>query len=140
VIRAGVPVAALEFLDEVQMRVLNEGGYTVPIVFDEKPTLFFKFSGTKVSVADNIKEVEAISKTHQGAAFRFARDKKEQDLLWSARKQALWSLLAARPEGTELWTTDVAVPYSSLATMIGNFSKTETINLAYTRQRLQRKG
>ncbi|KAH8792900.1 putative D-lactate protein [Hyaloscypha sp. PMI_1271] len=123
VVRAGVPVAALEFLDEVQMGVLNRGGYTAPIVFEEKPTLFFKFSGTKASVADNIKEVEAISKSHRGAAFRFARDKKEQDLLWSARKQALWSLLASRPEGTELWTTDVAVPYSKLATMIETSTK-----------------
>jgi D-lactate dehydrogenase (cytochrome) len=119
VMRAGIPVAALEFLDETQMAVLNKGGYTAPIVFAEKPTLFFKFSGTKASVADNIKEVEAISKAHQGGAFRFAKNEKEQELLWSARKQALWSLLASRPEGTELWTTDVAVPYSSLATMIG---------------------
>lgn len=119
VMRAGVPVAAMEFLDEVQMGVLNKGGYTVPIVFEEKPTIFFKFSGTRASVADNIKEVEAISKAHHGAAFRFAKNEKEQELIWSARKQALWSLLAARPEGTELWTTDVAVPYSNLATMIG---------------------
>lgn len=118
VMRAGVPVAAMEFLDEVQMGVLNKGGYTVPIVFEEKPTIFFKFSGTRASVADNIKEVEAISKAHHGAAFRFAKNEKEQELIWSARKQALWSLLAARPEGTELWTTDVAVPYSNLATMI----------------------
>jgi D-lactate dehydrogenase (cytochrome) len=139
VVRAGVPVAALEFLDEVQMGVLNRGGYTAPIVFEEKPTLFFKFSGTKASVADNIKEVEAISKSHHGAAFRFARDKKEQDLLWSARKQALWSLLASRPEATELWTTDIAVPYSKLATMIGESSKAIVPSLAYTIQRPQQR-
>jgi len=135
VIRAGVPVAALEFLDETQMAVLNRGGYTAPIIFDEKPTLFFKFSGTKVSVADNIKEVEAISKAHNGAAFRFARDKKEQELLWSARKQALWSLLASRPEGTELWTTDVAVPYSKLATIIGESHDVVACNSLLTKYR-----
>jgi len=140
VIRAGVPVAALEFLDEVQMGALNRGGYTTPIVFDEKPTLFFKFSGTKASVADNIKEVEAISKANHGAAFRFARDKKEQELLWSARKQALWSLLACRPEDTELWTTDVAVPYSKLATMIGECSRIGAEHVANRTQRFQRKG
>lgn len=119
VMRAGVPVAALEFLDETQMAVLNKGGYTAPIVWEALPTLFFKLSGTKASVADNIKEVQAISKAHHGGTFRFARDKKEQDLIWSGRKQALWSLLASRPEGTELWTTDVAVPYSKVAEMIG---------------------
>ena len=119
------------------MGVLNRGGYTTPIVFDEKPTIFFKFSGTKASVGDNIKEVEAISKAHNGAAFRFARDKKEQDLLWSARKQALWSLLAARPEGTELWTTDVAVPYSHLATMIGEYAGNSYRVIANKMQRLR---
>jgi D-lactate dehydrogenase (cytochrome) len=101
------------------MAVLNTGGYTKPIIFDEKPTLFFKFSGTNASVSDNIREVEAISKANKGGAFRYAKNEKEQEIIWSGRKQALWSLLAARPEGTELWTTDVAVPYSSLATMIG---------------------
>ena len=121
IMRAGVPVAALEFLDATQMAVLNKGGYTKPVVFEEKSTLFFKFSGTKASVADNIKEVEKISKANKGGAFKFAKNEKEKDLIWSGRKQALWSLLAARPEGTELWTTDVAVPYSSLATMIGIF-------------------
>lgn len=118
VMRAGVPVAALEFLDEVQMDVLNRGGYTRPLVWQALPTLFFKFSGTKASVADNIKEVQAISKLHKGGSFKFAVDKKEQDLIWSGRKQALWSVLAVRPEGTELWTTDIAVPYSKLAEMI----------------------
>lgn len=118
VMRAGIPVAALEFLDDVQMAVLNKGGYTAPLIWKELPTLFFKFSGTKASVADNIKEVQQISKSHKGSSFKFASDKKEQDLIWSGRKQALWSVLAVRPEGTELWTTDLAVPYSRLAEMI----------------------
>lgn len=119
VMRAGVPVAALEFLDETQMGVLNRGGYTAPKVWKELPTLFFKFSGTKGSIADNVKEVQAISKKNNGSSFEFAKDQKEQDLIWSGRKQALWSLLAARPEGTELWTTDIAVPVSRLAEIIG---------------------
>lgn len=119
VMRAGVPVAALEFLDDTQMAVLNKGGYTAPKIWKEVPTLFFKFSGTTGSIADNIKEVQAIAKENNGSGFEFAKDKKEQDLIWSGRKQALWSLLAARPEGTELWTTDIAVPVSRLADIIG---------------------
>ncbi|KAK7417846.1 hypothetical protein QQX98_004321 [Neonectria punicea] len=38
--------------------------------------------------------------------------------LWSARKQALWANLAARPEGTQIWSTDVAVPLSRMAELI----------------------
>ena len=104
------------------MEVLNKGGYGEGKIWKECPTLFFKFSGSKVSVEDNAKEVQKISKAHEGGSFEFAKTEKEQQVLWSARKQALWSLLAARPEGTELWTTDVAVPISKLTEMIGLLS------------------
>ncbi len=43
------------------------------------------------------------------------------DSLWSARKQALWASLAIRPEGTQIWSTDVAVPLSRLGDIIGEF-------------------
>ena len=119
VMRAGVPVAALELLDETQMAVVNKGGNTAPRKWKELPTLFFKFSGTQVSVADNIKEVQAISQQQNGGAFEFAKDEKEMHLLWSARKTALWSMIALKPEGTDLWSTDVAVPFSRLAEIIG---------------------
>ncbi|KAL2073865.1 hypothetical protein VTL71DRAFT_11191 [Oculimacula yallundae] len=123
VMRAGVPVAALEFLDEKMMQVLNQGGHTAPKTWKEAPTLFFKFSGTKGSIAEDIKEVQKISKMNGGSAFQFAKGKEEQDLIWSGRKQALWSLLAARPEGTQLLTTDIAVPVSRLADMIEESAK-----------------
>jgi D-lactate dehydrogenase (cytochrome) len=50
VMRAGVPVAAMELMDEVQMRVVNLSGATKPLHWKEVPTLFFKFSGTKAGV------------------------------------------------------------------------------------------
>ncbi|RDW94452.1 putative D-lactate protein [Coleophoma crateriformis] len=118
VMRAGVPIAALELLDDTQMKVVNKGGNTAPRVWKEVPTLFFKFSGSKASVADNIKEVQAISKKHNAGSFEFAKDEKEQHLLWSARKTALWSMFALKPEGTNFWSTDVAVPYSRVAEII----------------------
>jgi len=118
VMRAGIPVAALEYLDETQMQVLNKGGYTAPLVWKELPTLFIKFSGSKGGVADSIKDAQRLSKAYNAGSFQFAIDQKQQDLIWSGRKQALFSLLAVRPEGTELWTTDIAVPISRLAEML----------------------
>ena len=41
------------------------------------------------------------------------------DSLWAARKEALWATLAVRPEGTSAWSTDVAVPISQMAKLIG---------------------
>ena len=41
VMRAGVPVAAMEIMDEVQMSVINRSGST-PKKWKEVPTMFFK--------------------------------------------------------------------------------------------------
>ncbi|CAI7675499.1 unnamed protein product [Penicillium palitans] len=118
VIRRGVPVAALELMDETQMRIVNEGGVTRPRVWQEKPTLFFKFSGSKLMLEEAIQSVKQITEAYGSQGFEFARDEREQTLLWSARKESLYSLLALRKEGEEMWNTDVAVPLSHLADII----------------------
>lgn len=128
VMRAGIQVAAMEIMDEVQMRVVNLSGSTATRKWKELPTLFFKFSGTKASVKENISMVSAIAKAHRGGDFEFAKDTKEQKLLWSARKESLWSMLALRRDGNEVWSTDVAVPFSRLADII-EISKREMDDL-----------
>lgn len=100
--QTGVPVAAMEIMDEVQMRVVNLGGATAPRVWKEMPTLFFKFAGTKASVQENIHTVQGIAKRNAGSNFEFAKDAVEQKLLWSARKESLWSMLALRRDGEEV--------------------------------------
>jgi D-lactate dehydrogenase (cytochrome) len=102
VMQTGVPIAAMEIMDEVQMRVVNLGGATAPRVWKELPTLFFKFAGSKASVNDNIARVQEITKVNKGGNFEFAKDEREQKLLWSARKESLWSMLALRKEGSEV--------------------------------------
>ncbi|KAL2017038.1 hypothetical protein VTK56DRAFT_2650 [Thermocarpiscus australiensis] len=67
VMQTGVPVAAMEIMDEVQMKVVNMGGATAPRVWKEMPTLFFKFSGTKAGVKESIGLVQKITKAHRGA-------------------------------------------------------------------------
>lgn len=42
IMRAGIPVAAMEIMDEVQMMVVNKDGRTGRI-WKEAPTLFFKW-------------------------------------------------------------------------------------------------
>ena len=41
IMRAGVPIAAMEIMDDVQMRVVNKAGGS-PKQWDEVPTMFFK--------------------------------------------------------------------------------------------------
>ncbi|KAJ4358519.1 D-lactate ferricytochrome c oxidoreductase [Didymosphaeria variabile] len=127
VMRAGIPVAAMEIMDDVQMGVVNKAGSTTK-KWKEMPTMFFKFSGTKAGVQENVKLVKAIAKTHKSGDFEFAVDAQEQKTLWSARKESLWSMLALRREGDEVWSTDVAVPLSRLPDII-EVSKTELDSL-----------
>lgn len=102
VMQAAIPVACLELMDELQMRVINLSGSTAPRQWRELPTLFFKFSGTASSVADNIDRVRAITAKNNGGDFEFAKDAAEQKLLWSARKESLWSMLALRKENEDV--------------------------------------
>lgn len=117
VIRSGIPVAAMEIMDDVQMGVVNKAGATKK-KWKEVPTLFFKFSGTPNAVKEHIGQVRTISSKAGGADFEFTADEAEQHQLWSARKESLWSMMALKKEGEEMWSTDVAVPVSRLAELL----------------------
>lgn len=119
VVKGGVPIAAIEILDDVQMRCINEAGMTSR-TWKEAPTLFFKFSGaSQGSIQDAIKQVRDIARSCKSQSFEFARTEQEREELWSARKEALWATMAAATgEHDRPWTTDVAVPMSRLPDII----------------------
>lgn len=118
VVGAGVPVAAVEILDDLQMRCINDAGSTSR-TWTEAPTLFFKFAGTQSGVAEQVGIVKKLAGKAGCKTFEFARNDEEQLELWSARKEALWSTMAARrDDGDHVWTGDVAVPMSRLPDII----------------------
>jgi D-lactate dehydrogenase (cytochrome) len=119
--REGIPLAALELMDDTQMKVINQsGGAGGRSTWREAPTLFMKFSGTKAGVKESMERAGVISGRFRGDDFRVATSDAEMNDLWSARKQALWATLAVRPEGTQIWSTDVAVPLSRMAEIIAS--------------------
>lgn len=118
VVGEGVPIAAIEILDDVQMKCINASGMTDKS-WKEAPTLFFKFAGTPSGVKEQIGIVQKMAKAAGSQSFEFAKNQEEQDDLWSARKAALWSVMAMRRnEGDHVWTGDVAVPISRLPDII----------------------
>ncbi|KAK0625076.1 hypothetical protein B0T17DRAFT_577776 [Bombardia bombarda] len=120
-IRDGVQLAALEIMDEVQMRMLNEHGSekVKRRRWEERPTLFLKFAGRREGIRGDVERVAGIvAGFTDGGALVFARSKEEEMDLWAARKEALFTMLSIRPPGTEIWSTDVAVPISRLAEII----------------------
>lgn len=119
-VRAGVPIGAVELLDDVQMHCINKAG-TTSKKWAEKPTLFFKFSGTEGAVKESMAIVRSLARENGGRTFDAAANEQEAAELWQARKEALWSVMAATPyaqDKTHVWTTDVAVPISRLPDII----------------------
>lgn len=45
---------------------------------------------------EQIKLVKAIGKAHKSQSFEFAKNEEEAHDLWSARKEALWSMMALK--------------------------------------------
>ncbi|KXX75637.1 D-lactate dehydrogenase [cytochrome] 1, mitochondrial [Madurella mycetomatis] len=122
VVGDGVPVAAVEILDDDQMRFINAAGTTTR-KWREAPTLFFKFTGTPSGVKEQVDIVRSLARRAGGQSFDFAKNAEERVELWSARKEALWSTMNKRREGDHVWTGDVAVPMSRLPDIIEETKK-----------------
>lgn len=118
VVKEGVQVAGVEILDDVQMKCINASQATSRS-WNEAPTIFFKFTGTPSGVKEQIKIVQGLAKSTNSQNFEFAKNDDEMKELWSARKEALWSVMTMRrDESDHVWTTDVAVPISKLPDII----------------------
>jgi len=118
VVGASVPVAAVEILDDVQMKCINDAGSTSRH-WQESLTLFFKFAGTPAAVKEHVAMVQKLAKQSKSNSFEFARSANEAEELWQARKEALWSVMAKKQNADDsVWTTDVAVPMSRMADII----------------------
>ncbi|CDK24378.1 unnamed protein product [Kuraishia capsulata CBS 1993] len=121
-IRSGVSLNAVELLNAKTVYCVNESKQ-LSQKLDEKPTLFIKVGGpSQVFVDETVKIVKRISKDHNVQNFRFATSETEKTELWAARKIFYWSTLKFGREtvspDVNVWTTDVAVPISQLATLV----------------------
>jgi D-lactate dehydrogenase (cytochrome) len=114
-IQAGVPVARVELLDELQMRAC--------IAFSElegyaaAPTLFFEVHGTPAAVAEQAATVGGLAAANGGGAFAWATLPEDRNRLWRARHDVYYAALALRP-GAQAIATDVCVPISALAEVV----------------------
>src|SRR6185312_1372545 len=83
VMQAGIPVARIELLDDVQMGAC--------IAFSKldglraAATLFFEFHGTPAAVAEQAGQAEDLAAACNAEGFRWATDAEERNRLWRAR-------------------------------------------------------
>lgn len=110
-IQMGIPVARIEFLDQLQVRACN--AYS-KLDFAETPTLFLEFHGSDAGVAEQSETFSEIARDFGGGPFKWATEAEERTRLWAARHDAFWAGKGLRPEA-EIMVTDVCVPISRLA-------------------------
>jgi D-lactate dehydrogenase (cytochrome) len=110
-IQAGIPVARVELLDEVRVRISN--AYS-RLGLPETPMLLLEFHGTRASVAEQSERFGEIVAAFGGGAFDWATRAEDRTRLWQARHDTFWANKAYRP-GAQVVVSDVCVPISRLA-------------------------
>ena len=115
ILQAGVPVARMELLDDVQMQACI--AYSKLEGLRPLPSLFFEFHGTPSGVAEQAAQAEEIAAGFGAHGFAWATDEGERRKLWQARHDALWAVLALKP-GHRNFVTDSVVPISRMAEAI----------------------
>jgi D-lactate dehydrogenase (cytochrome) len=114
ILQMGVPVARIEFLDELAIKAINDySGLSYPI----GPMLLLEFHGSPVGVAEQARSVGEIVAEYGAVDYRSAVDNKERARLWRARHDSYYASRALRPGGRAI-TTDVCVPISRLTECI----------------------
>ncbi len=110
IIAAGIVPAALEMLDELMIRAINEGtgaGYPK----DAGAVLLIELDGPRAEVDAQAQRVTAICRERGALDVRVARDESERALLWKGRKEAAGAVGRLAP--TYL-LQDAVVPRSKL--------------------------
>lgn len=114
ILQAGVPIARIEFLDDVMIDACNRfSSLSYPVT----PTLFLEFHGSERSLEEQVNTAEDITQSNGGSDFQWARDAETRNRLWKARHDAWYAALALRP-GCKAYATDVCVPLSRLPQII----------------------
>ena len=112
ILQAGIPVARIELLDDVQMGASI--AYSKLVGYLPRPTLLLEFHGTPAGGGGAGGAVPRRSRRSYGAdGFQWATDAEERNRLWKARHDGYWAALALRP-GWQGIATDAIVPISRL--------------------------
>jgi D-lactate dehydrogenase (cytochrome) len=110
-IQSGIPMARVELLDEVQVRVCN--AYS-KLSMPEQPMLFLEFHGSDAGVSEQAQRFGEVAKEFGGGPFQWAKEPEDRSRLWQTRHDVFWALSSYRA-GAKVVVTDVCVPISRLA-------------------------
>ncbi|TNY19410.1 FAD linked oxidase [Rhodotorula diobovata] len=118
ILGAGLTPTSLELLDGTSIRGLNLAKL-LPDALPEEPTVLMRFSNPSEAVnRASLEAVATIVKRAGARELKIAKDEKENDELWKARKSQYWSQQLLIGKGCRTLITDVCVPISRLAEFV----------------------
>ncbi|GAA6009336.1 hypothetical protein JCM10207_004354 [Rhodosporidiobolus poonsookiae] len=118
ILTAGMTPTSLELLDGTSIRGLNLAEL-LPEKLTEEPTVLMRFGSSDNEVNDAaLRKVAGMVAANGGRELRVAKDEKENEKLWNARKSQYWSQQLLVGEGCRTLITDVCVPISRLAEFV----------------------
>ncbi len=112
--QAGIPVARIEFVDELALKEINR--YT-GTDYAEKPTIFFEFHGNRAGLDEDRLLTEEIVNDHGCREFVYETDQDKRNQLWEARHHVAYAF-SHNYRNRKLMVTDVCLPISELADAI----------------------
>lgn len=113
-IRQRLPLAMLEFMDEVIMQVIN--GFQGE-TYQETPTLFLELHTEEAFASVYQHRIQKIIREHGGMELQWGTEPEDKAKLWRVRYDVAHAIIALRPGGVTM-STDVCVPISRLAECI----------------------
>ncbi|NXE13710.1 LDHD protein, partial [Lophotis ruficrista] len=114
VLQAAVPVARIEFLDEVMASACSRYSGLEML---EAATLLLELHGSQHGLAEQQQQTEEIVRLNDGSSLAWAEEPEERGRLWAMRHNAWYAALALRP-GCQGYSTDVCVPISRLPDVV----------------------
>lgn len=114
VIREGIVPSALELMDRTIIFAVEQVG-RLGLPTDMEGILLLEVDGDPESLDPITERIKSVLAAYHAARVIAARDAREAEEIWKARRSAFSSMASLRPSAV---TEDATVPVSSLATMI----------------------
>jgi glycolate oxidase subunit GlcD len=111
IIAAGLVPAALEMVDGVTIRAVEQSVFAAGLPVDAEAALLVELDGLEAGLDDEAARAEAICRQYGARSVRRAADENERKRLWAARKGAFGAMGRISPD---LMLQDAVVPRSRL--------------------------
>lgn len=111
IVASGVVPAALEFMDNASIRVVEQSAYAAGYPADAAAILLIEVDGTAASVADDTEMVRRLCVEAGARTIRVASDEVERARLWQGRKKAFGAMGRMAPH---LVVQDAVIPRTRL--------------------------